>query len=626
MGDVSQRLGWEGRTVDGRFALLERLGGTAKSDVFLTLRQGVQRAAIKLITVPDADADAYLALWDEAQSLAHPHLVTIFETGRAALDETSVVYVVMELAETTLGKVLAQAPLTPPVVRDIFNPILDALSYLHAAGVVHGHVKPSNFLQTVEGWKLAADSLLDANGRREPAPMASAYDAPELANGSIVGASDTWSVGMTLTEALTQLLPIRDAVTGKMNVPASLQASLATVVRECLRTDPHDRCPSREIRVELASIPSAAAPSVPITSPPAHEQIPFPTVRFEAGADPISAVPEPASRAPEPAISEPEPVIREIDPAVVAGATRHAPRRSAPEPRYVPMPEPDYVPEPRSIPEPRYAQGRRSAPGPFESPAASTLFAEDDEESSSSRFRVILILVGLLVLAGFIGALVLRNNGFSFSLPKGAQSAPATSQPASQAPTAGSSSASTNSPASADETSQSAATPESPASTPASRIAAPPESPTPSSEVADALPPKAGAQPAQTPVASAKTGAQPATAAVETPQVAPPRPANAPGAVAERVMPSVSASAWVSMHGPVEVILRLTVNREGAVEDASYVSPGAGNYFARVAQRAVQGWKFDAPQRNGHAEPSIWMVHFHFAHRNIEVNAAEEGR
>ncbi|MGB9075238.1 MAG: protein kinase [Terracidiphilus sp.] len=625
MGDVSHRLGWEGRTVDGRFALLEQLGGSAKSDVFLTVRHGVQRAAIKLINAADVDADAYLALWDEAQSLAHPHLVTIFETGRAALDDTGLVYVVMELAETNLSKVLAEAPLTPPVVRDIFNPILDALSYLHAAGVVHGHVKPSNFLQTSEGWKLAADALLDANGRREPTPMASAYDAPEIANGSIVGASDTWSVGMTLTEALTQLLPIRDAVTGKMNVPASLPASLATVVRECLRTDPHDRCPTREISVELASIPAPAAPGVPATPPPADEQIPFPTVRFEAVADPIPAVPEPVSRVP--VTQEPEPVIREIDPAVFAAETQHTPRRSAPEPRYVPIAEADSVPEPRyaQVPESRFARERHPAPERFEPPAASTLFAEEDEESSSSRLRLVVVLIGVLVLAGCIGALVLRNNGFNFSLPNAARTAPAAGQPAPQAPA-------TASPASSDDASQSASqsatTPESPKATPTNPTAAPPESSAPSSEIADALPSKSGALPAPTPAAPAKS-AQPAAetkAAEETPQVASPRPANAPGAIAERVMPNVSPSAWVSMHGPVEVILRLTVNREGAVEDASYVSPGPGNYFARVAQRAVQGWKFDAPQRSGRAEPSFWIVHFRFAHRNIEVTAAEEGR
>lgn len=623
MGDVSHRLGWEGRTVDGRFALLERVGGSTKSDVFLTVRHGVQRAAIKLIHATDADADAYLTLWDEARSLAHPHLVTIFETGRAALDETSLVYVVMELAETDLYKVLAEAPLTPPLARDIFNPILDALSYLHAAGVVHGHIKPSNFLQTNEGWKLAADALLDANGRREPTPMASPYDAPELATGSIVGASDTWSVGMTLTEALTQLLPVRDAGTGKMTVPSSLPASLTAVVRECLRTDPHDRCPTREIRVELASIPSPAAPSVPATPASAHGQIQFPPVRFEAVEDPIPAVPEPDRRVPEPAIHEPEPVIREIDPDTFAAERRHEPQRTVPEPRYVPIPEPRYVPESR------YAQERRSTREAFESPAASTLFAEDDEESSGSRFRVVLILIGLLVVVGFVGLLVVRSTGFNFSLPKGAQSAPTASQAAPQSPAPVSPSAPTSTPASSDAASQSATTPGSPNATTASRTAAEPENATPStSEAADAPTTKSDVQPATAPAAPGKTaqGVAAPKAAEEAPQVAPARPANAPGSIAERVMPSVSPNAWVSMHGPVAVVLRVTVNREGAVEDASYVSPGPGNYFARVAQRAVQGWKFDAPQHNGRSEPSVWMVRFYFTHRSIEATAAEEGR
>ena len=41
--------GWEGRTIDGKFPLLEWLGGWAEQCVFLTVRQGMQTANIKLI-------------------------------------------------------------------------------------------------------------------------------------------------------------------------------------------------------------------------------------------------------------------------------------------------------------------------------------------------------------------------------------------------------------------------------------------------------------------------------------------------------------------------------------------------------------------------------------------------
>jgi TonB family protein len=78
------------------------------------------------------------------------------------------------------------------------------------------------------------------------------------------------------------------------------------------------------------------------------------------------------------------------------------------------------------------------------------------------------------------------------------------------------------------------------------------------------------------------------------------------------------------MRASVLVILRVTVNRNGSVADISYVSPGPGNYFARVAQRAALTWKFDPPLREGHAEPSVWRLRFFFSRRDVDVTASEE--
>ena len=78
------------------------------------------------------------------------------------------------------------------------------------------------------------------------------------------------------------------------------------------------------------------------------------------------------------------------------------------------------------------------------------------------------------------------------------------------------------------------------------------------------------------------------------------------------------------MHGPVEVTVRVTVNRSGSVADASYVSPGPGNYFARISQRAAEGWKFDPPQHSGHPDSSVWLLRFYFSHGKTEVSETLE--
>ena len=80
------------------------------------------------------------------------------------------------------------------------------------------------------------------------------------------------------------------------------------------------------------------------------------------------------------------------------------------------------------------------------------------------------------------------------------------------------------------------------------------------------------------------------------------------------------------MHAPVLVILRVTVNRSGSVADASYVSPGAGNYFARIAQRAALQWTFDPPLHAGRPQASVWTLRFSFSRRGIDVAETEEDR
>jgi TonB family protein len=80
------------------------------------------------------------------------------------------------------------------------------------------------------------------------------------------------------------------------------------------------------------------------------------------------------------------------------------------------------------------------------------------------------------------------------------------------------------------------------------------------------------------------------------------------------------------MRRPVEVLIRVSVNQEGTVSDAAYMSLGSGNYFARLAQRAAQSWKFKPPTRNGVAERSVWTLRFKFEREKTDVTATEETR
>src|SRR5262249_18287397 len=127
---------WEGQVVDGKYPLRRFLGGTAHSVVFLTQTSDPQPrdAAIKLILADTPAAAGRLAVWKRVAALSHPNLLAIFDAGACRLGDQNNFYAVMEYAEENLSEILPQRPLSAEEVKEILDPILDALVYLHGKG------------------------------------------------------------------------------------------------------------------------------------------------------------------------------------------------------------------------------------------------------------------------------------------------------------------------------------------------------------------------------------------------------------------------------------------------------------------------------------------------------------
>src|SRR5215831_9653823 len=144
MDAVAIRGEWVGQVIDGRFPLLEWLGGSNGNGVFLTEISGSssQKAAIKLVPA-SARAEDRFAGWKSAASLSHPHLLRILHFGRAEIDGTRLVYIVTDFADELLSEIIPERPLSAEETREMLRPILDTLDYLHGKGFVHGHLKPA---------------------------------------------------------------------------------------------------------------------------------------------------------------------------------------------------------------------------------------------------------------------------------------------------------------------------------------------------------------------------------------------------------------------------------------------------------------------------------------------------
>lgn len=290
MSTAEMRGDWEGLVVDGRFTLLQWLGGSGGSGVFLTElpEDRSQRAVIKLMAVDPAGAEAQIASWAATSALSHPHLMRLFHTGQTQIDDVPLLYVVTEYAEEILSQILSERPLTALEAREMLEPVLDALSYLHGKGFVHGHLRPSTVMVVGNHLKLSANRIQPAGERSKFSPAPEIYDAPERATATITASADVWSLGVTLVEALTQHPPAWDRfINEDPTWPESIPQPFADIARDCLRYHPSLRCTISDIKAHLEPAPLLPKPASTIgdlprpaseTAKTVSSKFPFPAI------------------------------------------------------------------------------------------------------------------------------------------------------------------------------------------------------------------------------------------------------------------------------------------------------------------------------------------------------------
>jgi len=303
MNSVAIHSDWVERVIDGKFPLLQWLGGSDAGGVFLTELQGQpwEKAAIKLILADGPDAEAHIAGWKVTLTLSHPNLMHLYHTGRCRIDNTSLIYAVTEYTEEVLAQVLPERPLTPTEAREMLTPVLDVLSYLHGHGMVHGHLKPSNIMVVDDELKLSCDSLHVAGAPARRSVSLSVYDAPETAIAPIAAAADVWSLGVTLVEALTQnRLDWDKHLERDPIVPRSVPQPFAGIAQECLHADPARRCTLSDIRARLKPVPTLEE----IPRPAAPSAAPSGVAPAEVAPSPVAARPVLPSPAP-PSVARP---------------------------------------------------------------------------------------------------------------------------------------------------------------------------------------------------------------------------------------------------------------------------------------------------------------------------------
>jgi serine/threonine-protein kinase len=177
--------------------------------------------AIKLLRVAAAhDAVASDRLRREAEALGlswHPNVVEVIDHGYLP-DGTA--YLVMELlpGESLANRLRSRVRLTPQEVLPIALQMCDALAAVHAAGVVHRDVKPSNVLLAVDrddpggpervkllDFGIARVEWEETRITNTGGPLGTpGYMSPEqeTGEGGVDGRSDLFALGAMLFECL----------------------------------------------------------------------------------------------------------------------------------------------------------------------------------------------------------------------------------------------------------------------------------------------------------------------------------------------------------------------------------------------------------------------------------------
>lgn len=280
--------GWQNALVNGVYPLQRLLNASERSAVFLTECKGraETNATIKIIPIERITL-AQLSHWKSATGLSHPHLIQLFDAGLCQLGGHQFLFVVMEYAEQTLAEVLQQRALTADEVRELLPPTLDALTFLHTKGLVHGHLKPANVMVVNDQLKLSSDGIRPASAPRVGIVEPSSYDPPEADHAPFTSAGDIWGLGITLVEALTQHPPRFGEQSVAAGLPTSVPAALADLVQRCLGSTPATRPSAADLAALLAD-----APIAPLASEPSEA-----SVAPAAPEVPALPVPQPAVRA-----------------------------------------------------------------------------------------------------------------------------------------------------------------------------------------------------------------------------------------------------------------------------------------------------------------------------------------
>jgi serine/threonine-protein kinase len=194
----------------GKYKILASIGSGGFGTVYLAEDTWIdKKVALKVPHRQGVDFGELLREPRLLASLNHPNIVAILTAEK----QENVFFIVMEFVSgQTLETIITRdGALELPLALDYICQICNAVDYAHRHGVLHRDLRPSNVLVSENGLLKVADfgtsRFLEIAAHGTTIIGSPPYMAPEQFHGKAVFASDLYSLGVTMYQMLTGVLP-----------------------------------------------------------------------------------------------------------------------------------------------------------------------------------------------------------------------------------------------------------------------------------------------------------------------------------------------------------------------------------------------------------------------------------
>ena len=225
---------FRGQTL-GKYKIVAPLGSGGFGTVYLAHDTWIdKKVAIKVPHRQGLDFGELLREPRLLASVSHPNIVAI----TTAEKQDNVFFIVMEYVpgETLENIIARKGALDLNRALDFTCQICNAVDHAHRQGVIHRDLRPANVLVTENDMLKVADfgtsRFLEIAAHGTTVIGSPPYMAPEQFHGKAVFASDIYSLGVTMYQMLTGVLPVRHAGAGRSRQADVGRARVAAAAEE----------------------------------------------------------------------------------------------------------------------------------------------------------------------------------------------------------------------------------------------------------------------------------------------------------------------------------------------------------------------------------------------------------